>query len=577
MGPISNPGRGGAPSTASVLTCAQDRSSAPPPASKVSGPAAGVNSRPIIAVGAIRPRTPIPVTGAVGPTRRTAGPRGRVTRRTTVLSAWSGSRASAHCWAKLVLPVADARSSRARNGASTNRPDSGGSGATCRRCRLSATARPSAASPKTRPAACRSAAWSQAAATSVSCCCWTTSVPRAAATRCAGSMLSCSYQRPGDAGSRAAGARVRRAVPRRRQQRVARRHLVGRVEHVDQGRREAAPPSPGPTTARRARRARASAPASSTWASSAPAIPSPEVDRSTARVPKPSATGRPRIARASDWKSPAGPVANRQWCRPAAPPAAIPGARRQRRPLGGAGIVPQPREPARLERGHHAGEVLGLLGQQAPADQPGQAAPGVGGERVRQRRVGHRDLGGQLGVRPGPAVVEVGQLAPPGGPAHADRQHRQRAARGRRQLHARLLAHHDEAQPGPQPARRRRGRGEQPRQRGLVELDERRGSWTRTCAPPAPGRCGSPAAAASPVTSPGPQQPDRHGRRSGAVDLHLGGRATPGSPGGRRATSGGRSSGPPRRAHGRKTRFGSVIGVLTSPARRGASGRSTPA
>ena len=477
VGPITNPGRGGAASTASGVTCAQDRfcgvGSDAPPASNVSGPAGGVSSRPIREIGAIRSRTSILPIDPVRPTRRTTGPRVRVTRRTTGLSAWSGSCACAHCWAKLAPPVTGAaRSSRARSGASTNRPASGGSGATCRRCRLSATARPSAARPNTRPAASRSAAWSQAAATRVSCCCCTTRVPSAAATRCAGSVLSCSYQRRGRGRVQSRGRRIRLPVPRRRQQRVARRLLVGGVEHVDERRREPSlhrrvrPPldgsvqreqgtgeqhlhvvGAGDPQSRRRQVHRAGAEAVLDGAPADREGQGLEVARGAGREPPVVQDGQ----------------LDRRHARRATPG----------RSLGVAGVVPQPGAPARLERGHDAGEVLGLLRQQAPGDQPGQAARRVGRERVGEGRVRHRRVGRQLGVRPGPALLEVGQLLLRAGRG-ADRQDRQRAARRRRQPHARLLADHDEAQPRSQPARRRRGRGEQPGQGRLVQLHEAR-------------------------------------------------------------------------------------------------------
>ena len=316
-------------------------------ASKVSGPLGGSKLRSIRAIGAMLPRMSIrDGIGEVRATRRSTGPDVRVTRRTAVPRAAADTCACAHWTPKLgSAPVAGAASSRARNGASTNSPTSSESCATCRRCRLSATAKPSPARPYSRRAAARSAAWSQAAATSVSWWRCTTAVPSAAATRAPGSRFSCSYQRPPPASRPTSGRYV---APYR-----------GGASSGSPGRASSGAFSTRRSSAangaifdgsdqRWAGESRASrAPPSSSCRSSTPVSGRPEVDRSIARVPNSSGTPRPRIASASDWKSPAGPVAKRQWWYTGSSTLGMPGFSVQAGPDAEPGSRPSPvRRPA---------------------------------------------------------------------------------------------------------------------------------------------------------------------------------------------------------------------------------------
>ena len=291
---------------------------------------------------------------------------------------------------------------------------------------------------------------------------------------------------------RAAGARrYGGAVARRGEQRVARPgRWSGVLSTSTQRRRRTGPPAPGPTTARRVRRAPAARPPSRTWASSVPASPSPAVDRSTGRVPKPSATGRPRIASASDWKSPAGPVANRQWWYTGSSTGAMPGASFHAGPSAPAGSSPspaagRPRTSARRRRGTRSA-------RRAAARRPAGTGCGPGRRRARpraRRRSSPRRR--RAGRAPTPSEsVEVGQLHLGSGRwrrSSAPAASRARVASSRTPGCSR---DHDEAQPGPQPSGRRRGGREQPRQRRLVELDEREVVGLERAAFRAPGRCG---------------------------------------------------------------------------------------
>ena len=234
------------------------------------------------------------------------------------------------------------RCRRGNSGATTNTPTSADNGVRCRACIRSATAMPASANRPSAATARRSAAWSHADATSVSWSRCTTCTPRAAATRPAGSVLSCSYQRAGTVGSSVGRRPVGGAVARRGQHGRLGRDLVRRVEHLGQrggepGRqRRVRPRRPGRRRAPAARRR-----AGPGRRRCRPGRARRSRDRSAVNRSV-SGTVRPRMARASDWKSPAGPVAKRQWWYTGSSTGPMSGASVHAGPCAPAGSSPSP-------------------------------------------------------------------------------------------------------------------------------------------------------------------------------------------------------------------------------------------
>ncbi len=244
--------------------------------------------------------------------------------------------------------------------------------------------------------------------------------------------------------------------------------------------------------------------------------------------------------------------------------------------FGVARVVAQAGPASGLEGGHHAGQVRGLLVQQPAADQPGQVAGRVTGQgRGHGARVGGT-VEGDLGVRPGPRVGQVGQLVLGFG-GGADGQHRQGAASGGAEPHPGLLAHHDQAQPGPQLPTGRRRRGEQPRQTRIVELDQRQ--IVRLEAAGVRRRIGPDhLLRRHPGHRAGPQQLHRHRRTRSAIhrDTHSGADMTGRVPGAQIGRQGERPT-PAHPGQEGQGRLAHGTAPATSPqaASRGASGRAT--
>ena len=288
-----------------------------------------------------------------------------------------------------------------------------------------------------------------------------------------------------------------------------------------------------------------------------------------------SGTGRPRMARASDWKSPASPVAKRQWWYTGSSTGSMSGAERPRRTLRRLPAVTSARArragPASNVGTTHARYSV-CCAEQPAADQRGdrlRAGSPASARSALDRGVARAPVSwacahAQLSSRSGSFDVGLGRRADPqhrqGAAAAAGRGARP-AAGGRRRGTARAAA----APPTLAAGVNSHGR------LGSSNSSERADSSDSNVRVPGAGSVRMICCGASAGHVAGAHEPDRHRHRLAAVDAtaavvvtSLAGCAS--------RTSGGRSAAPPRPTHGRNTSVGSTHGRRQRSLRRGASG-----